>query len=53
MNEKSTLTMLDLETGEIIDISGYFSWKEIYEMIKNYENLGKWKIIKIEKELKA
>lgn len=50
MNEKSTLTMLQLETAELKEFSGYWSWKEIYEIIKKYEKSNKWKILKIEKE---
>lgn len=53
MNDKTTLTMLFLETGELREFSGYWSWKEIYEMIKSYEKSQKWKILKVEKELNA
>lgn len=51
MNEKKTLTMLFLETGELREFSGYWSWRETYKMIKNYEESGKWKIKNIEVEL--
>ena len=43
--------MLYLETGELREFSGYWSWKEIYSQIKNYEKSQKWKILKVEKEL--
>lgn len=51
MNEKSTLTMLHLESGELKEFSGYWSWKEIYETIKKYEKSKKWKILKVEKQI--
>lgn len=51
MNEKSTITMLKLETGEIINFSGYWSWQEIYRIIRDYEKSGKWKIQKVEKKI--
>lgn len=43
--------MLFIETGELKEFSGFWNWKEIYSQIKAYEKSGKWKIIKIEKEI--
>lgn len=51
MNEKCTLTMLYISTGELKEVTGYWSWKEIYSQIKYYEKSQKWKILKIEKDL--
>ena len=51
MNEKSTLTMLQLETGELKNFSGYWSWKEIYQMVKLYEKSKKCRVLKIEKQI--
>lgn len=43
--------MLHLETAELKEFSGYWNWKEIYEMIKKYEKTKKWKILKVEKQI--
>lgn len=43
--------MLQIETGELKEFSGYWDWKEIYLMIKKFEKSKKWKILKIEKNL--
>lgn len=43
--------MLQIEKDEMKEFSGYWSWKEIYQMIKKYEKSNKWKILKIEKEI--
>lgn len=51
MNDKCTLTMLDIETGQIKEFIGYWSWKEIYSEVKKYEKTEKWKVIKIEKQI--
>ena len=45
--------MLYLTTGEIKEFSGYWSWKEIYSQVKSYEKSQRWKILKIEKDLKG
>lgn len=51
MNEKVTMELISVETGEVREFTGYWDWKEIYLMVKNYEKSKKWKIKKIEKEL--
>lgn len=51
MNEKKILLLLHLETGELREFSGYWSWKEVYQQIKGFEKSGKWKIKSINVEL--
>ena len=45
--------MLYITTGEIKEFSGYWNWKEIYSQVKSYEKSQRWKILKIEKDLKG
>lgn len=51
MNEKSKITLLDLETGLIKEFTGYWSLKEIYQFCKNQEKSKKWKVKLIEFEI--
>lgn len=48
MNEKTKITMLDTSTGELKEFIGYWSWKEIYQLAKNYEKTKNWKVKFIE-----
>ena len=48
MNEKSRITLLDTTTGEVKEFIGYWSLKEIYQFVKNYEKAKKWKVRFIE-----
>lgn len=47
MNDKCTLTMLHTQTGEIKEFTGYWSWKELYSLIKKYQKGGIWEILNI------
>lgn len=44
MNEKSTITMMDITSGELKEFTGYWSLKEIYQFVKNYEKSKNWKV---------
>lgn len=47
MNDKCTLTMLHIETGEIKEFIGYWTLKELYNTIKAYQKNNMWKILNI------
>ena len=48
MNEKTKITLLDSTTGELKEFIGYWSLKEIYQLVKNYEKNKNWKTKYIE-----
>lgn len=48
MNEKSKITLLEIDTGVLKDFIGYWSLKEVYQFCKNYGKSNKWKIKFIE-----
>lgn len=48
MNEKTKITLLDTTTGEMKEFTGYWTWKEIYQLVKNYEKSKNWKVKYIE-----
>lgn len=43
MNEKTKITLLDSTTGELKTFIGYWSLKEVYQLVKNYEKSKNWK----------
>lgn len=48
MNEKSKIMLLDTTTGEMKEFTGYWSLKEMYQLIRYYEKSKKWKVKFIE-----
>ena len=48
MNDKTKITLLDTTSGELKTFIGYWSLKEVYQLIKNYEKSKNWKTKYIE-----
>lgn len=46
MNDKIKIQAVD-EDGVVKELVGYFSWKEVYQYIKQYEMKKKWKVVSI------
>lgn len=46
MNDKIKIQAVD-ENGVVRELSGYFSWKEVYQFIKLYEIKKRWKVVSI------